>query len=252
MCIRDRLTGPTSLTAGKTWSAATRDRLLFTSDQGVYSIDSTSATTCRRAGLPRPFAPEFATGAGTGWLTAGNATAYRVVYVRYVNSVPLFSAPSGYSLCMNTTGGAIAPQVTVWLSSECVVGDVVQIYRSPLQVVSPALPSDEMQLRITYTLTSTDITNGYVQPTDLLADATWAGPALYSNESQEGILQSNYRPDYANDVAYYNGMAFYAGAKSRQRLSLSVTSVNTSSAEPASTFGGRVFAGAVTSGSPTI
>lgn len=161
-------------------------------------------------------------------------TAYRVVIARNVTTSAgdrvVYGAPSDRVLAMNDNQGVQQPcnvQVTVPIGF-LNVGDEIQIYRAPLQSICKftggadfADPGDELILIHSYRIQATAAT--YVWTDDIL-DGEWSGPVIYTADSQDGILQSNLRPTRANDVAYYNGMAFYGGFSRGQTKTIGVLS----------------------------
>lgn len=64
--------------------------------------------------------------------------------------------------------------------------------------------------------------------TDVIPDSLRQA-ALYTNPGQEGILQSNERPPTPADMALFKGSVFYANALGRNRLKLTLMSVDSSS-----------------------
>ena len=77
-------------------------------------------------------------------------------------------------------------------------GMVVQVYRTDV-VATSAPTGDEMALATAQTITSGDVAAGYA--TVVLTSATVLGASLYTNETQEGILQSSYPPPKAKCIA---------------------------------------------------
>jgi hypothetical protein len=251
------ITGPTSFIAGKIRTCPTGGRSLNTSENGVCTLPrqpaspaSGSSTIAYRAGLPQPYAPWMFTVAGPGgypaganWLPAGESVAYRVTLRRHLaNGTLVESAPSGRIVVTNSTAGALGVALNDVLGTgiyyawspngvgalgynDLMPGDELCIYRSPRLT---GTPSDEMRLRavLTYDTTYngfTTIVNGVAtQWFDGMDDSSWTGPALYTNGTQEGAAFGNFRPEYARDIALYNGMTFYAGAKTPQRLDLTL------------------------------
>ena len=126
--------------------------------------------------------------------------------------------------------------LTIPLADDLIVGDVVQIYRSEKVTPSSADPSDELALRVEVTLTSSDISAESITFSDLIDDGAWQGPLLYTNETIEGALQENDRPPFARDIAHHNGMMFYAGAETPQRMVLTCESIGLTD-DPLNTFG---------------
>ena len=84
-------------------------------------------------------------------------------------------------------------------------------------------PSDELYLVAESNPTSTDITNKYVAYTDQTPE-TLLGAALYTNPSQETILQANDAPPMAKDIAFWKDQMFYANTLTKQRLTMTLIS----------------------------
>jgi len=241
----DTITGPSDFTPGEINSQYVKGRLLFTSNEGVCEAPQDSGDTIAyRAGLPRPSAPKCSiiTSAGS-WLATDESTAYRFVLGRERSDGTLMlSAPSCRVIAKNSPAVAGAAYVTFDSSSYGSLtydpysvasafdtlqeGDLLYIYRSNKQTDATLWPNDEMRLRATLTYSS----GSFEFFDDKLDDDEWSGPPLYTNSTQEGIAQAHVRPAYARDIALYNGMTFYAGHKSTQRVVLTLKSVEETSA----------------------
>lgn len=93
-----------------------------------------------------------------------------------------------------------------------------QLYRSaqfPLSDATVVVPDDELQLVYENTLSSTDITQGFVSTfeDETTEDFRSTGTLLYTNSGQEGILQANTRVPFAYDVELYKNIVFYGRTK---------------------------------------
>ncbi len=104
---------------------------------------------------------------------------------------------------------------------------VIQANPLTLDALSLVDPGDEQYLVIEDFVTTTDITNGFVNITDITPDDFRAGGALlYTNPvSGDGIEQANEKPPFARDICLFKGYTFYANTKTRHRLNLSLLSV---------------------------
>jgi hypothetical protein len=130
-------------------------------------------------------------------------------------SVTCSVSGSGISFAFSSSRNV---DMTMYLPAEAAVGDVVEFYRTA-QVSGTASDAsgDEEALVYQYTLTSTDISNGYVTFTDSITDAL-RGASLYTSPSQEGIAQANDRPPLARDVASFKQFMLYGNTSTKQRL----------------------------------
>lgn len=281
------ITGPSTFISGKIRTAPTGGRALMTTENGVVTMPeqpaspaSGSATVAYRAGMPQPYAPRMlataaAAGyaAGANWLANGDSVAYRVTLVRLLaNGTFVESAPSGRVVVTNSSGVARGVTLTdvagvtysAWYDGVSgttgqaygglIAGDLLRVYRSPSVT---GTPTDEMSLRATLVWNATyggfvSIVDGSPTPWfDGLADSAWEGSALYTNDTQDGGLLANYRPEYARDIALYNGMTFYAGAQTSQRVDLILKNLGTRD-DPSQTINSFAFTGDITSGTNTI
>lgn len=243
------ITGPDSFERGKIRFAPTGGRALFTTEDGVCTLPgqlaspaSGSSTVAYRAGMPQPYTPRVYLTAATGTSVSATDTtlAYRfTLRRRLANGTIIESAPSSPVPVRSLAAWALGNQnVQIgdpaypyrgWRTSsypgfgDLIAGDELCVYRSPRTSPGDAIPSDEMRLRTVITYDA--VTGTFPAFTDTLPDASWSGASLYTNETQEGAILANYRPQYARDIALYNGMTFYAGAKTAQRVTLNLKRV---------------------------
>ena len=209
--------------------ATSRDSLYFTCADGIRKLTSATSNVAPWAGvvgMPPPI--EFSALFDANywpWLPYDNSVAYRTVLRRtdengYIRRGP----PSGRRVYTNPitpppvgfTAASVMFEVIVPPSIHVDAGDVIEIYRT--RSSSPSVdPGDTMYLAGEIVLTSGDISAGVVTYIDGVVDDA-LGAALYSNETQQGILQANYNPPLANDVCLYAGMMFYANTTDRQRF----------------------------------
>lgn len=224
-------TDATGYTKGATWSAIANDRVIYTTDSGAYSIYTSADTVSLRSGTPRAngfFTKLVASGtAGLNWLPNNYATAYRLVNARFPLTTEMLGPPTDLRIVRNNSGAAAYVTLRCYVDafSGLVAGDQIHIYRALKVTPYSGAIADELRLRTTLTITSGDLSTGYIDYNDQLDDTAWSGASLYTNESQDGLALSNYRPYFANDVAFYNNMMFYGQYTSPHRVSLNVVSM---------------------------
>lgn len=211
-------------------SADLGDRQAWTLDCGIGMVDDTYQVT-RPPGAPQGLAPSLQPlVSGTpakNWFPATGSVAYRVCFVQYVNGIPIRSAPSP-RVVLRQNGGT-ACYVRVWCLTANLLqnAQAIEIYRTQVTTVADADPGDEMRLR--YSIESGSFAAlDYLD--DFLDDDSWNGPALYTNETQQGLAQSNWRPNNAADVTTYNGMTFYAGVTSHPTLTATLRTTGSATA----------------------
>jgi hypothetical protein len=239
-------------------------RALATTPEGVFAVDDATVSEARIAGLARPPVPAGigATTAGDVWLAAGSTTMYRLVLVRQVGTLSIYSPPSR-PFTVRAISGTSAPSLTFnpkWFSmASALPGDEIQIYRTAVAAPAPTFPADDMRLRATVRIEPDGGGNlpASIVFVDRTPDNQWTGPTLYTNADQEGILLANLRPPYATDIALYNGMTFYAGAESPERVSItakhaSLDMVGDGIVNPSAVFGVAFFNATSTAGSNVV
>lgn len=194
--------------------------LYFTTSLGVKVLSALSSTAARLSGAPRSLDPSYTLTGASGFLATAFQCAYRVVIQRTdAQSVVVTGYPSQRLWVTNTTGGARNVILTTYLPSECVAGDVVQVYRT-IQASGTASDTagDEMGLVYQYSLVAGDISAGFFSFTDPVTDDL-RGATLYTSPSQQGIAQANDRPPLAKDIALYKSKyMLYGSTQTKQRL----------------------------------
>jgi hypothetical protein len=138
-----------------------------------------------------------------------------------------------------------------------IAGDELCIYRSPSITPSTDTPSDEMRLRAVLTFSTAD--NSFIGSAenyawlDMLPDDAWSGASLYTNSTQGSLAFSNYRPQYARDLALYKGCTYYAGAKTAQNVTLQLRAMSTGTVEDFSqVISSQAFTGSISTGVASI
>jgi hypothetical protein len=195
--------------------------LYATTTEGIKVFSTLSSTAARRAGAPRALDPSYALSGTTGFLANNSQCAYRSVIRRTdTQSNVVTGYPSQRLWVVNSSGGGRNVTLTSYLPTECVVGDIVQFYRTSQFATGTGedAAGDEMGLVYQYELTATEIAAGFIQFTDLVTD-TLRGATLYTSPSQEGISQANERPPLCKDLTLYkSNFNFYANCSTKQRL----------------------------------
>jgi hypothetical protein len=204
--------------------AEAASNLYVTTNLGIKVFTDTIGTAARAAGMPRMLDPSYALdAAATGFLSASFQCAYRCTLQRTdANSNSITGYPSSRLWVPNTAPTSKNIDLTVYLPAEAILGDVVSFYRTAqVTGTSSDASGDEGALVYQYTLGSADITAGLVSFTDVTVDAL-RGAALYTNASQQGIVQANDRPPVALDIALFKTFMFYANCLTKQRMFLTL------------------------------
>ena len=204
----------------------TNKNFYFITEQGTYRLDRVSGEP-RLAGSPAGLSGSAITTGITGFFPDNTNIAYRVVFgYKDYNQQLVLGAPSSRIIVSNTSGTLTNVDVTFQVPKEIQASPTnffFQVYRGNASPNLTTDPDDEMAL--TYeeicsasaTITISDIT-----PNSLL------GASLYTNQGQDGILQSNYRPPWALDVCTFKQYAFYANTRTLMNANVTLISAGAS------------------------
>jgi hypothetical protein len=105
-----------------------------------------------------------------------------------------------------------------------------QIYRSAVFPATGAssledvFPDDELQLVYEDYPTPAQLEAGQITIQDITPD-DFRGENLYTDGTEEGILQGNDEPPFAKDITRYRNSIFYANTRTKQRLALNLLGV---------------------------
>jgi hypothetical protein len=205
----------------------------FTTTQNIKKI-SVLTDQPISAGVPRALDASLSVVAGS-FLPNNKSVCYRFVWgYRDANDNLLLGSPSGRAVIVHESGGDKDVSVTLYIPDNVLEGYFFQAYRSAI-VDKNIVPSDDLQLVYEGVATSTDVNiNGYVTFTDITPDDL-RGAALYTNPTQEGILQANEEPPCAIDICTFKNMTFYANTKSKQNIFITLIAVALIPSSPSTT-----------------
>ena len=239
----------------KSIGAEAKSNLYITTSSGVkafYTVQSVD-NRLRSVGVTPPLTIWLDTALGTsGWDTGATSTpvastysvAYRATITRtdtYSNKI--VSAPSDRLLFVNNSGASGAPYLRVYIPSDIntevsngtangvlSTDYLVKVYRT--NAVSYTASSsdsgdscgDEFKLVYSATISSTDLSNGYIAFKDQVGNLI-RGENLYTNDTQEGILQANNVPPLARTIDLYKSeFMMYGNCTQPHRLFVTMIS----------------------------
>jgi hypothetical protein len=226
-----------------------RDRFLFTSDQGVLIVDKKAPTTNAET-LPRVAGLMPPSGFSANIVISGNPGAISNASGGFAGIVACIrrTYSDGYTVISPPTAmvqvGYPAPfdfsYAIQWFGnrSQLQAGDVLEFYRTPTQTVSGRNIGATVYLSATYTLTSTDIAN-HITPSilDSTSDARLSRE-LYTNPGQQGASAAYFPPPIAPIICTFKGYTFYFNRTDAASLTLRVPGgVNNSNPSGAGTLG---------------
>lgn len=199
------------------------EKLYMATSEGVKVIDGVTSEPAS-VGLPAPLTLFAGATGGTGaFVPAGSSVAFRTTYRRADAAGDFIeSAPSGRAVYYNAGVSNALPNVYTTLSDEIVAGDILRVYRTATGTGQS--PGDVMFLTIEHTITSGDVTAGFVQLDDPTPDEL-RGVPLYTNSTQEGIVRQNERPPLARLLLSFDDSLLLAGIRGAQRLTFRLLGV---------------------------
>lgn len=210
----------------KTRAVKANQNLYLNTSTGVRKLDSFSGSFVN-SGVPKALDGTAALATGTsGFLTSVYTVAYRIVWgYKDANQNLILGSPSARIEIYNTD--TVNPNrdvdLTFAVPSSITTSHFYQIYRTA-QIAGQNSPNDELQLVYEANPSSGQITAKSITITDTTPDSL-KGAALYTNPSQEGILQSNEQPPFCKDMAWFKDSVFFANTKTKQRLYITLVSV---------------------------
>lgn len=233
-------------TGEKIRSTKANSNFYFTTSDGVKKLDEYS-TDPSFVGSPRALDGEASLSGSSGFMTNDTQVAYRVVWgYRDENDNLILGSPSQRILISNSTGGTRDVDLTITIPDSVTTDWFFQVYRSPLSSSASTEPTDELGLVYEANPTSGEISSLSLTFTDNTPESL-RGADLYTNDSQEGLLQSNTQPPLAHDVATFKNVTFYANTTSKHRIFIDMLAVGGDSGVSYVS-----FTGDTTSGSDTI
>lgn len=239
----------------KTKSVEANSNFYFTTNRGVMKLDTITgssvgvpSTAAVQAGAPRGLDVIGILSAGGIWFNDNAQVAYRVIWgYKDANKNLVLGSPSQRAVVANTSGTTQNVQLTITIPDTITTSYFFQVYRSPQSVTSSIEPNDELQLVYEHAPTSGEITAKTLTFIDSVPDAL-RGASLYTDPSQEGILQANEQPPLCEDFTLFKGCILYANTTQKQRLNLTmlaVTGTNGVAVGDTLTIGATTFLAAV-------
>jgi hypothetical protein len=214
----------------KTRSVQNNGSFFFTTDAGLYKMESTTADP-ELAGIPRAIGMDLALVGDSGFFTANKQIAYRVVWGKKdVNGVVSLGYPSERGEIANVSSETgeytdnTDVQLTIYIPNGITTDYFFQVYRSGFSANENTVANDELQLVYENNPTAAEITAGSITFIDNTPDSL-RGATIYTAPSQEGILQANELPPLSNDITMYKNYCLFANTRTRHFFNLTLLSV---------------------------
>lgn len=221
--------------------------------EGVLKLDSLSSVPIL-AGVPEALTVKsFSYSSGGTAVENSKQVAYRIVYgYKDKNGNLILGAPSDRKIFSNSSGGTVnvtgmvrVPNEILNPSSGSNIVYFFQVYRSTATSLT-VTPDDELQqvYEENIIIDPTDpnfnlyLANGTKDPSDIahslyvkftdINPEDMMGAYLYTDETQQGITQANYRPPLCTDIELYKNCVFYANTKGFSSFSTNFLGVKNS------------------------
>lgn len=212
----------TPLSGQRVQAVQANQNLYLTTDKGVIKLGSPSGTLAS-AGAPRGLDTQVSlTGSGSSQ-PVNSQRAYRIVWgTTDANSNLVLGSPGSRKIVINPSAGADSDTTVAFtVPTGLTTSWFYQIYRSLPSLTDALTPDDELFLVVQKNLTSSNISAGTVTFNDSLQDSM-LGAFLYTDSTQDGILDPNDRPPFATDIALFSNHTFYVSTKTYHQIILTM------------------------------
>lgn len=213
-----------SISGDKIRAVEANKNLYFTTNNGIYKIDTLTNSPYLAGGVPALDVTLAATG-NPGFLDDTSETAYRITWIYTdANGNLIEGDPSMATTISNNAGHSVNVAVTFTIPSVITTSYSYRIYRTPQTDSLSIPPGDTFQLVYEAHPTGAQITAKVVTVTDSTPDVLM-GTVLYTSPGAQGEFQTNDPPPLAHDLCQFLGMMFYANCSTIQQFYITLISV---------------------------
>jgi hypothetical protein len=215
------------------------DNLYVCTDKAVRVLESLTSRVLRPSGIPIPYDLTYtlvSQGADFDFLATAKSVAYRVVFGYRDGNERVYIGPPSFPLIVTNTSGsdrAVSLEITTanlprnTAGTELLPGLFFQLFRSKV-VDSTETPGDEL-FQITERFFQPDEISSTVY-VDITPESSQSGVPLYTNATEEGIIQSNNPAPYCTDIANWDQRVWYANTEQPQQLTLQILGIGAGAA----------------------
>ena len=202
---------------------------VYRSDQSLGVVSQATATIqdITYTANPTGYSGTAGNGITVSYTTGGAAGSEAVTVSGTAISIKIQSGVSTASQVLAAFNNS-APALL--LASASITGLSANVETAPASAtfangsVTLSVPDDNMQLVYEANPTSGQITAKSITVIDVTPDSL-RGAALYTNATQQGILQANNMPPYAKDMALFQTCMFYGNVQTQQQMFLTILAV---------------------------
>lgn len=205
---------------GRIRGISANQNFYFVTSDGIKKLDAYNSEPTDAGGIKAIDGQGALTGS-TGYLPDDKQVAYRIVWaITDANKNLILGAPSQRIVVINSSGGARDVILTINIPDGVTEDYAYQVYRSGQSADAASPPDDNLNLIFEDNPTAQEIALKSLTFLDNTPESLRAGAALYTSQSQEGSLQANDPPPFANDIAVFKNCTFYGNTQTKQRLIL--------------------------------
>lgn len=213
-----------SIAGDKIRAVEANQNLYFTTNNGIYKIDTITNNPYQAGGVPALDLTLAANGS-SGFLATPSECAYRITWVYTDGNGNLIEGnPSMATTISNNGMDTVNVDVTFTIPSVVTTAYTYRVYRTPQTNSISIPPGDTFQLAYQGQPTAGEITAKSVTITDVTPDVL-LGTTLYTSPGAQGEFQTNNPPPLANDMCQFLGMMFYANCSTIQQFYINLVSV---------------------------
>jgi len=199
------------------------DNIFLTSSSGIKKIEDVTLPITE-AGMPIPLDLELTSQSPSAGhpstFTTNEIFRYRTLWGLKDANNNLILGPPSQGQIVFAAGATQDVSIVIRIPSGITTRHFLQIYRSR-KTTSPTLPVDELFLVYEANPTGAEIAAGQMTVEDYREEIILGGP-IYTNASQDGIIQSNFSPPYATDIALFKDFMFYSNTRQKQQLNIAL------------------------------
>lgn len=215
-----------AITGTKLRALEANQNLYVNTSTGIIKLDAYNSTPILSGAYKALDVAASTSASASTWLTNNYRVAYRVVWgYKDLNKNLILGAVSQRESFKNTSGVTKAVDLRITIPTGVTTSWFVQVYRSSMVDNSAATvePSDELGLVYETNPVAGDITQKYIDITDIVPDDL-RGATIYTAASQEGLAFQNERPPLAKDIAVFRDCVFFFNTTSKHRYFLTLLS----------------------------
>ncbi len=208
---------------GYVFSTQSNGNFYFTTNNGVYKLDSVTATP-RLSGVPGALDIQGAISGAGNAIVNSSQVGYQVLFGYLdANGNLILGAPSEFLFVSNSSGSTQTVTLHITIPDGLTTQYFVQVYRTANTNSLSVPPGNNFQLIIEHQLTSGEIAAKTLTITDNVPDSL-LGAFIYTADGQPTNFPNNVAP-LSFDITTFQGMTFYVNYSTIQTADITLDAV---------------------------